>query len=121
MPIFIDAPASIDSVGNKPKVIHEFFGGIRTGADTLSIAQMESPPGWVEAGQCPEFDEYTVVLKGFLRCRFEQSHVDVRAGQAILVEAGEWVQYSTPGAEGAAYVAICRPAFSPDRAHRDEG
>jgi mannose-6-phosphate isomerase-like protein (cupin superfamily) len=121
MPYFVEAPEVIPSAGNKPKVIQEFFGLARTGTDSLSIARMESPTGWVEPGQCPEFDEYTVVLKGMLRCRFQQSHVDVHAGQAILVEAGEWVQYSTPGPEGATYIAVCRPAFTPARAQRDEG
>lgn len=118
---FIDAPTVIPSAGNKPKIIREFFGAVTTQTDALSIAQMESPSGWVEPGQCPAFDEYTVVLRGMLRCRFEQSHTDVHAGQAILVEAGEWVQYSTPGPEGATYVAVCRPAFTPARAQRDEG
>lgn len=121
MPHFIDAPTVIPSAGNKPKIIREFFGAVTTQTDALSIAQMDSPTGWVEPGQCPAFDEYTVVLRGMLRCRFEQSHVDVHAGQAILVEAGEWVQYSTPGPEGASYVAVCRPAFTPARAQRDEG
>ena len=120
MAVLINAPAVIPSVGSKPKIIREFFGAVRTQQDALSIAQMESPSGWVEPGQCPAFDEYTVVLRGMLRCRFELTHLDVHAGQAILVEAGEWVQYSTPGPDGVTYVAVCRPAFTPDRAQRDE-
>lgn len=120
MALFIDSPAVIPSAGNKPKIIREYFGAVRSQQDALSVAHMESPSGWVEPGQSPAFDEYTVVLRGMLRCRFDQSHVDVHAGQAILVEAGEWVQYSTPGPEGAAYVAVCRPAFTPARAQRDE-
>ena len=121
MPTFIDAPREIPAAGTHPKLIREFFGRVRSGTDALSIAQMESPSGWVEPGQRPEFDEYTVVLRGMLRLQFEQSQLDVHAGQAVLVTAGEWVQYSTPGPEGASYVAVCRPAFSPERVHRGEG
>jgi len=117
MPQWIEKPASIESAGNKPKSIDEYVGRINTGTDELSIAVMRSPSGWVEPGQRPEFDETTVVLEGRLRVEHEGGVLEVGAGQAVLVRAGEWVRYSTP--DGARYVAVCRPAFSPDTVHRD--
>ena len=119
MPKLIDGPSTVESVGNKPKIIREYIGRVNTGADALSVAHMTSPQGWCEPGQRPEFDEYTLVMKGCLRVEFEGGAFDVRAGQAILCEAGECVRYSTE-AEGADYVAICRPAFTPESVHRDE-
>jgi quercetin dioxygenase-like cupin family protein len=117
MPRLIEAPTVIEAAGNKPKRIEELIGRVNTGTDRLSVARMVSPPGWEEPGQRPEFQEITVVLYGTLRVTFEGGTYDVRAGQAVIVEAGEWVRYSTPA--GAEYVAICMPAFSPDTVHRD--
>jgi mannose-6-phosphate isomerase-like protein (cupin superfamily) len=117
MPTLIEAPAVVEAAGNKPKRIEELVGRVNTGTTTLSIARMQSPPGWVEPGQTPEFDEYTVVLRGRLRVRGREGILDVAAGQAVVARAGEWVQYSTPG--GAEYVAVCVPAFSPATVHRD--
>lgn len=119
MPELIDTPARIDSAGNKPKRIEEFVGRVNSDEPTLSIARMQSPPGWVEPGQTPEFDEYTVVLQGTLRVEHHAGVLEVEAGQAVVTRAGEWVRYSTPGPEGAEYVAVCLPAFSPDTVHRD--
>lgn len=119
MPTLIDAPRRIEAAGNKPKLIDEYVGRARTGEERLSVAHMRSPAGWVEPGQTPEFDEYTLVLKGTLRVTSRQGVLDVRAGQAVVAHRGEWVQYSTPGDDGAEYVAICLPAFSPDTVHRD--
>jgi mannose-6-phosphate isomerase-like protein (cupin superfamily) len=121
MPKLIPSPTIIEAAGNKPKIIEEFVGRVNTGTSDLSIARMTSPGGWVEPGQTPEFDEYTLVLKGELRVTSRDGSLDVRAGQAILVPAGEWVQYSTPHSDGAEYIAVCLPAFSPDTVHRDEG
>jgi mannose-6-phosphate isomerase-like protein (cupin superfamily) len=125
VPTFIEKPTVIAAAGNKPKRIEEFVGRVNTGAATpLSIARMQSPSGWVEPGQTPEFDEYTVVLRGMLRVEARAASgtiaQDVHAGQAIITRAGEWVRYSTPGADGAEYVAVCLPAFSPGTVHRDE-
>ena len=119
MPTLIEAPAVIEAAGNRPKRIEEYAGRIRTGHDDVSVARMVAPSGWIEPGQRPEFDEITVVLKGSLRVEHEGGVIDVGAGQAIVTRAGEWVRYSTPGPEGAEYVAVCLPAFSPDTAHRD--
>jgi len=116
----IEKPTIVASAGNKPKQIEEFIGAVNSGTTDLSIARMQSPAGWVEPGQTPAFDEYTVVLKGLLRVKTREEDLEVRAGQAVIVGAGEWVQYSTPGETGAEYVAVCRPAFSPDTVHRDE-
>ncbi|MGH8508983.1 MAG: cupin domain-containing protein [Gammaproteobacteria bacterium] len=113
----IDAPAIVQSAGKPPKRIEEFIGRVSTGADVISIARMVSPSGWVEPGQTPEFDEYTVVLRGSLRVATRNGVIEVSDGQAVIVPAGEWVQYSTPG--GAEYIAVCVPAFSPDAVHRD--
>lgn len=119
MPKLIQAPSVIKAAGNKPKIIEEFVGRVNSGTSELSIARMRSPAGWVEPGQTPEFDEYTVVLSGMLRVTTRTARTDVRAGQAIIVSRGEWVQYSTPEAGGAEYMAICLPAFSPQAVHRD--
>ncbi|MEY2533811.1 MAG: hypothetical protein QOF29_1721 [bacterium] len=120
MPQLIESPSRVEAAGTKPKIIDEFVGRVSTGEERLSVARMRSPEGWVEPGQRPEFDEYTVVLDGCLRVEHEDDALEVRAGQAILVRAGEWVRYSTPEAGGAQYVAICLPAFSPGTVHRDE-
>ena len=118
MPKLIESPTVVEAAGNKPKRIEEFVGRVNTATDSASVAFMRSPPGWVEPGQKPEFDEYTLVIKGALQVRSEKDTVMVRAGQAVIAEAGEWVQYSTP--TGAEYVAVCVPAFSPEMVHRDE-
>ena len=119
MATHITGPTVIAAAGNLPKVIEEFVGGVNSKTDALSIARMRSPAGWVEPGQTPEFDEYTVVLSGSLRVTTKQGSIDVTAGQAVIVHGGEWVQYSTPGSEGAEYIAVCLPAFSPGTVHRD--
>ena len=119
MPRLIPAPKRIQAAGNKPKLIDEYIGRASSGTAQLSIAHMRSPGGWLEPGQTPEFDEYTVVLRGMLRVAARDGVLEVRAGQAVLVPAGEWVQYSTPEPEGAEYIAVCLPAFSPDTVHRD--
>ena len=116
----IDHPAVIEAAGNLPKRIEEFVGRVNSGTDRVSIARMKSPAGWIEPGQTPEFDEYTVVLTGTLRVETAARVVDVTAGQAVIVSAGEWVRYSTPHAAGAEYIAVCLPAFSPETVHRNE-
>ncbi|HEY5542074.1 MAG TPA: cupin domain-containing protein [Candidatus Binatia bacterium] len=116
----ISAPTVIPAAGQPPKIIDEFFGRVNSQTSALSIAKMTSPPGWREPGQTPEFDEYTVVLRGELQVETRESVHRVSAGQAIVISAGEWVRYSTPGAKGAEYVAVCLPAFSPQTVHRDE-
>jgi mannose-6-phosphate isomerase-like protein (cupin superfamily) len=115
----IEKPTIIEAAGTKPKIIEEFVGRVNSANETVSIAWMHSPSGWLEPGQTPEFDEYTLVLRGTLRVTNHDGHVDVRSGQAIVAGRGEWVQYSTPGPEGAEYVAVCLPAFSPHTVHRD--
>ena len=120
MPTLISKPTIIKAVGNKPKIIEEFVGRVNTADNAVSVAHMVSPSGWMEPGQTPEFDEYTVVLRGTLRVMHNSGLLDVHAGQAVMVHRGEWVQYSSPGAEGAEYIAVCLPAFSPDTVHRDE-
>jgi mannose-6-phosphate isomerase-like protein (cupin superfamily) len=120
MPILIKQAARIQSAGNKPKLIDEFIGRVNSGTAQLSVARMRSPGGWVEPGQTPEFDEYTVVLAGVLHVETKEGSLEVPAGQAIITRAGEWVRYSTPHPEGAEYVAVCHPAFSPQTVHRDE-
>lgn len=120
MPRLVEAPAVVTAAGNKPKCIEEFVGRVNTGTPGLSIARMVSPQGWQEPGQRPEFMECTVVLRGMLRVESESGALDVHAGQAVIAEPGEWVRYSTPGGEGAEYVAVCLPAFSPQNVHRDE-
>jgi quercetin dioxygenase-like cupin family protein len=118
MPKVISGPAVIESAGNKPKRIEEYIGRVNSGTHAVSIARMKSPPGWIEPGQTPEFDEYTLVLSGSVQVKSTDGTQEVRAGQAVLTKAGEWVQYGTP--EGAEYVAVCLPAFSPDTVHRDK-
>ncbi len=120
MPRHITAPSVIKAAGNKPKVIEEYVGRINSNTEAASIARMKSPGGWSEPGQTPEFDEYTVVLEGMLRVETRGAAVDVHAGEAIIVHRGEWVKYSTPGTEGAEYIAVCIPAFSPGTVHRDD-
>jgi len=119
MPTLISTPTRITAVGNKPKLIDEFVGWVNTKESRLSIAQMRSPSGWVEPGQTPEFDEFTVVLRGVLCVTHKSGVLEVRAGQAVVAKAGEWVQYSTPHPDGAEYIAVCLPAFSPQSVHRD--
>jgi mannose-6-phosphate isomerase-like protein (cupin superfamily) len=119
MPILIPAPTVIKAAGNTPKVIEEFVGRVNTGDAGASIAHMVSPEGWVEPGQRPEFDEFTIVLRGMLRVEFEGGAMDVRAGQAVRTSPGEWVRYGSPEAGGAEYIAVCLPAFSPASVHRD--
>lgn len=120
MPTVISRPTTIAPAGNLPKRIDEYVGRVNSGTAAVSIARMVSPPGWQEPGQRPEFDEYTVVLNGMLRVESEDGTVDVLAGQAVIAEAGQWVRYSTPQPEGAEYIAVCLPAFSPDSVHRDD-
>ena len=117
----IEKPTIVEAAGNIPKIIKEFIGLANSQNSELSIAQMESPAGWSEPGQRPDFEEYTVVLKGTLQVTCEDGTIlEVQAGQAIITKKGEWVQYSTPGREGAEYIAVCLPAFSPETVHRDE-
>lgn len=120
MPRLIEKPTRIEAAGNKPKLIDEFFGQVNSQDGSLSIARMQSPSGWVEPGQAPEFDEYTVVLKGALTVKSKTGTLTVRAGQGVHTRKGEWIQYSTPDPEGAEYIAVCLPAFTPDTVHRDE-
>jgi mannose-6-phosphate isomerase-like protein (cupin superfamily) len=120
MPTLIETPSVIRAAGNKPKLIEEFIGRVNSKTEQLSVARMKSPSGWVEPGQTPDFDEYTLVLRGMLRVTSKDTSLDVRAGQAVIVHRGEWVQYSSPGVDGAEYVAVCLPAFSMGAVHRDE-
>jgi mannose-6-phosphate isomerase-like protein (cupin superfamily) len=119
MPTLISQPTVIESAGNKPKQIQEFAGRVNSGHEAVSVARMVSPAGWVEPGQQPAFDEITVVLRGMLRVEHAGGQLDVHAGQAVVTNAGEWVRYSTPGDEGAEYMAVCLPAFSPATVNRD--
>jgi mannose-6-phosphate isomerase-like protein (cupin superfamily) len=119
MPTLISTPTVIEAAGNKPKLIEEFIGRVNSRTEATSIARMKSPGGWVEPGQTPEFDEFTVVLRGTLRVVTKSGTLDVRAGQAVIAHRGEWVQYSSPEADGAEYIAVCLPAFSPQTVHRD--
>src|SRR5262245_25290940 len=120
MPTFIHSPTVIQAAGNKPKAIEEFIGRVNSKTEAVSIARMRSPAGWSEPGQTPEFDEFTIVLRGSVRVTTKSGVIDVVAGQAVVAHRGEWVQYSTPGLEGAEYIAVCLPAFSPATVHRDE-
>ena len=120
MPRLIAAPTVIAPAGNKPKKIEEFAGRVNSGHSDVSVAKMTSPSGWLEPGQRPEFEEITIVLKGRLHVEHEGGALDVGAGQAVVTAPGEWVRYSTPGPDGAEYVAVCLPAFSPTTVHRDE-
>ncbi len=115
----IEQPSIIEAAGNKPKIIREFFGRVNSGDSSVSIAKMSSPEGWVEPGQTPEFDEFTLVLEGELHVKTASAEFDVHAGQGIHLKPGEWVQYSTPSPQGCEYIAVCLPAFSPDTVHRD--
>lgn len=121
MPTLIVDPTRVAAAGTKPKVIEEFVGRVNSQTDALSVARMRSPAGWEEPGQTPEFDEYTLVLRGMLRVQSHAGVIEVRAGQAVIARAGEWVRYSTPEADGAEYIAVCLPAFSPETVHRDAG
>ena len=120
MPTLIESPKRIEAAGNKPKLIDEYVGRVNSATDALSVAHMRSPGGWVEPGQSPEFDEFTVVLSGCLRVEHAQGALDVRAGQAVIAHKGEWIRYSTPEEGGAEYIAVCQPAFSPATVHRDQ-
>lgn len=115
----IERPTRVEAAGNKPKLIDEFIGLVNSGTAEISLARMQSPSGWVEPGQTPEFDEYTLVLHGVLQVETKEKTIQVQAGQAVLAARGEWVRYSTPGPEGAEYLAVCLPAFSPRTVHRD--
>jgi mannose-6-phosphate isomerase-like protein (cupin superfamily) len=119
MPTLINEAARITADGNKPKVIDELIGRVNSGHTHISVARMRSPAGWIEPGQTPQFEEYTVVLSGLLRVESKEGVINVGPGQAVIAHAGEWVRYSTPTSDGAEYIAICCPAFSPDTVHRD--
>ena len=119
MPTLIPQPTRIQAAGNKPKLIDEYIGRVNSKTSAASVAHMRSPHGWLEPGQTPEFDEFTIVLKGLLRVEHNGGSLDVKAGQAIVVHAGEWVRYSTPQEGGAEYIAVCLPAFSMETVHRD--
>lgn len=120
MPTLIAQPTRIEAAGNKPKIIDEYIGRVNSGTSSASIAHMRSPDGWVEPGQTPEFVEFTIVLRGLLRVQHKSDSLDVRSGQAIITNPGEWIRYSTPEPGGAEYIAVCLPAFSPQSVHRDE-
>jgi len=120
MPTLIPQPTRIQAAGNKPKLIDEYIGRVNSKTSAASVAHMRSPQGWLEPGQTPEFDEFTIVLKGTLRVAHKGGTLDVNAGQAVVAHAGEWVRYSTPQEGGAEYIAVCLPAFSMDTVHRDE-
>jgi mannose-6-phosphate isomerase-like protein (cupin superfamily) len=119
MPTLIPQPTRIQAAGNKPKVIDEYIGRVNSKTAAASVAHMRSPQGWLEPGQTPEFDEFTIVLRGMLRVEHKAGALDVRAGQAVVAHAGEWVRYSTPDDGGAEYIAVCLPAFSMESVHRD--
>ena len=119
MPIKVEKPTTIKSAGNKPKEIKEYIGRINSNTDEVSIAQMKSPAGWIEPGQTPEFNEYTIVLKGMLRVTTKDETIDINEGEAVITRSGEWVQYSTPNLGGAEYIAVCCPGFSSETVHRD--
>lgn len=119
MPRLIDRPTQIEAAGQPPKIIREYIGRVNSGTGGVSVAHMKSPSGWTEPRQTPEFDEYTLVLHGSLRVDHAGGTLDVGAGQAVITERGEWVRYSSPGPDGAEYIAVCLPAFSPDTVHRD--
>lgn len=120
MPTLVAQPTHISAAGNKPKLIDEYIGRVNSKTDGLSIAHMRSPQGWEEPGQTPEFDEFTLVLKGTVRVRHKDGQIDVAAGQALIAHRGEWIQYSTPAEGGAEYIAVCLPAFSMEKVHRDQ-
>ena len=120
MPTLIEQPKVVMAAGNKPKRIEEYAGRVSSGQENVSVARMVSPGGWEEPAQCPEFDEISVVLRGTLRIETDDGVLDVGAGQAVIAHAGERIRYSTPGADGAEYIAVCLPAFSPQTVHRIE-
>jgi mannose-6-phosphate isomerase-like protein (cupin superfamily) len=120
VPTRIAAPTRVEAAGNRPKLIDEYIGRVNSGTSGVSVAHMRSPGGWEEPGQTPEFEEYTVVLKGMLRVEHRGGAIEVRAGEAVITRPGEWVRYSTPGEDGAEYIAVCVPGFAPDTVHRDE-
>ncbi len=120
MPTLIAQPTRIQSAGNKPKLIDEYIGRVNSKTTSASVAHMRSPAGWLEPGQTPAFDEFTIVLKGTLRVEHKNGSLDVGAGQAVIAHAGEWIRYSTPDEGGAEYIAVCLPAFSMETVHRDE-
>jgi len=119
-PTFIAKPARVTAAGNKPKLIDEYIGRVNSATAAASVAHMSSPGGWREPGQTPEFDEFTIVLKGLVRVEYRGGSLEVRAGEAVVAHKGEWVRYSTPEADGAEYIAVCLPAFSMETVHRDE-
>lgn len=119
MPELIPEPTIVAATGTLPKEIREYVGRVNSATESVSVAHMSSPTGWQEPGQRPDFDEYTLVLRGALHVEFENGTLDVKAGQAVIARRGEWVRYSTPGANGAEYIAVCCPAFSPETVHRD--
>jgi mannose-6-phosphate isomerase-like protein (cupin superfamily) len=119
-PKIVAQPTRMQAAGNQPKLIDEYIGRVNSKDAAVSVAHMRSPQGWIEPGQTPEFNEFTVVLKGMLRVKFREGELDIHAGQAVVAHGGEWVQYSTPNAEGAEYIAVCVPAFSMETVHRDE-
>ena len=119
MPTLISQPTRIQAAGNKPKIIDEYVGRVNSKTAAASVAHMRSPEGWIEPGQTPEFDEFTVVLKGKLRVEYRDGSLDVQAGQAVIAPRGAWVRYSTPAREGAEYTAVCLPAFSMETVHRE--
>jgi len=119
MPTLIGSPKRIEAAGNKPKLIDEYIGRVNSATAGVSVAHMRSPQGWQEPGQTPDFEEFTIVLRGTLRVEHRDGAMEVRAGQAVIAHRGEWVRYSTPGADGAEYIAVCLPAFSPETVHRD--
>jgi len=119
MPVKINQPTAFESMGNKPIEIREYFGKVNTGQDNVSIAHLFCPGNWIEPGQCPDFDEFTLVLKGLLRVETKNELFDIHAGEAIITLKGEWIQYSTPNDEGAEYIAVCLPAFTMEKANRD--
>jgi mannose-6-phosphate isomerase-like protein (cupin superfamily) len=119
MPLLIAQPTQITAAGTRPKIILEYVGRVNSTTEAISVAHMRSPSDWEEPGQTPDFDEYTLVLRGMLRVRHQAGSMDVTAGQAVVARRGEWIQYSTPWPEGAEYIAICLPAFSPETVHRD--
>lgn len=118
-PTLLTHPTRIQSAGNKPKLIDEYIGRVNTQSSAVSVAHMRSPEGWTEPGQTPEFDEFTIVLRGLLRVSHAEGELEVKAGQAVVAHRGEWVQYSTPQPGGAEYIAVCLPAFSIETVHRD--
>ena len=120
MPTLVAQPTRISAAGSKPKLIDECIGRVNTKTAGVSVAHMRSPQGWEEPGQTPEFDEFTLVLKGMVRVRYQDGQMDVMAGQAVITQGGEWIQYSTPAEGGAEYIAVCLPAFSMETVHRDE-